>query len=154
MVTPSTSWPIRPASRCGWRAGAEAVFAAVAGEVAERVVELNHPEQLGERNDAIAITVGHVDAGIVSFSLAFRAHHLRLERKTVGAHVYFLEVISSEITGSETYVHLKYGGGTWTMLTHGVRDFTPGSHITVYLEPEDVMRFHTNGVAMAPREAA
>ncbi len=80
--------------------------------------------------------------------LAFRAHHLRLQRKTVNAHVFHLPVLSTEITGSETFVHLDYGPQRWVMLTHGVHRFEPGSKVTVYLEPDDVMRFHTNGVAM------
>ncbi len=88
-------------------------------------------------------------------TLAFRAHHLRLARKTVNAHVFHLPVLSSEITGSETYVHLDYGPQRWVMLAHGVHRFEPGAKLTVYLEPDDVMRFHTNGSAMvATPEAA
>jgi glycerol transport system ATP-binding protein len=88
-------------------------------------------------------------------TLAFRAHHLRLERRTADAHAYHLTVLSTEITGSETYVHFDYGQQRWVMLTHGVHRFAPGSRLTVYLEPADVMRFQSDGSAIAPaREAA
>ena len=83
-------------------------------------------------------------------TLAFRAHHLRLQRKTPNAHVFHLPVLSTEITGSETYVHLDYGPERWVMLTHGVHRFEPGANVTVYLEPEDVLRFLADGTAMAP----
>ncbi len=81
--------------------------------------------------------------------LAFRAHHLRLQRKTPNAHAYMLKVLSTEITGSETYVHLDYGPSQWVMLAHGIHTYAPGSQLTVYLEPEDVLRFHSDGSAMA-----
>ncbi len=83
-------------------------------------------------------------------TLAFRAHHLRLRGRTVKAHVFQLPVLSTEITGSETFVHLDYGPERWVMLTHGVHRFEPGSRLTVYLEPEDVLRFDAVGRAIAP----
>ena len=88
-------------------------------------------------------------------TLAFRAHHLRPQRKTADAHAFNLEVISTEITGSETYVHLKHADQVWVMLTHGVQTFSPGTQVSVYLEPADVMQFSADGRAMtAVREAA
>ncbi len=78
-------------------------------------------------------------------TLAFRAHHLRLDRQTPEAHAFTLDVLSSEITGSETYVHLKHGAHRWVMLAHGVHAFEPGARQTVYLEPADVMGFDANG---------
>ena len=86
--------------------------------------------------------------------LAFRAHHLRLQRRTQNADVFDLPVLSTEITGSETFVHLDYAPQRWVMLTHGVHRFEPGSRVTVYLEPEDVMRFNANGLAMASASEA
>ena len=34
------------------------------------------------------------------------------------------------------------------MLAHGVHAFAPGSQLTVYLEPDDVLRFRADGSAM------
>ena len=88
-------------------------------------------------------------------TLAFRAHHLRPQRKTPDAHAFSLEVVSTEITGSETYVHVKFADQVWVMLTHGVQVFTPGETISVYLEPVDVMQFDADGRAMTTiRKAA
>ena len=88
-------------------------------------------------------------------TLAFRAHHLRPQRRTAEAHAFNLEVVSTEITGSETYVHLKHGDQVWVMLTHGVQVFAPGAQVAVYLEPADVLQFDAEGRAMtAQRKAA
>jgi len=88
-------------------------------------------------------------------TLAFRAHHLRLQRRSPDAQAYTLEVVSTDITGSETFVHLKHGGLRWVMLTHGVQPFESGASVTAYLDPADVMRFAADGAALAPaREAA
>ncbi len=81
-------------------------------------------------------------------TLAFRAHHLRLQRKSPSAHAYTLKVVSTELTGSETYVHLDFNGQNWVMLAHGVHAFTPGEILTVYLEPADILMFDANGAAL------
>jgi len=82
-------------------------------------------------------------------TLGFRAHHLRLQRKTSNAHAYTLKVLSTEITGSETYVHLDHGAQPWVMLAHGIHAFAVGSQLTVYLEPDDILRFSADGAAIA-----
>jgi glycerol transport system ATP-binding protein len=88
-------------------------------------------------------------------TLAFRAHHLRLQRRTPDAHAYSLEVVSTDITGSETFVHLKHGDLRWVMLTHGVQAFEAGASLTVHLDPADVMQFAADGSSLSPaREAA
>ena len=88
-------------------------------------------------------------------TLAFRAHHLRLQKRTADAHAFNMEVVSTDITGSETFVHLKQGDLRWVMLTHGVQVFATGAPVTVYLEPADVMQFAADGAALTPaREAA
>ncbi len=88
-------------------------------------------------------------------TLAFRAHHLRLQKRAPEAHTFNMEVVSTDITGSETFVHMKQGDLRWVMLTHGVQVFATGAPVTVYLEPADVMQFAANGAALTPaREAA
>ena len=50
---------------------------------------------------------------------------------------------------------MKYADQVWVMLTHGVQSFPPGTQISVYLEPADVMQFSADGRAMTTvREAA
>jgi len=83
-------------------------------------------------------------------TLAFRAHHLRLQRKSPAAHAYTLKVLSTELTGSETYVHVAFGSLKWVMLAHGIHAFTSGDTLTAWLEPADILTFDANGATLAP----
>ena len=58
----------------------------------------------------------------------------------------------TEITGSETFVHLEHHGERWVGLVHGVQNLSPGQDLTVYLDPAHVYLFATDGalVAAAP----
>jgi glycerol transport system ATP-binding protein len=57
-------------------------------------------------------------------------------RHTIAVHAL---VGTSEITGSETYMHVsvEMGGGKvhWVVLTHGVHRVNNGDAITLYLDP-------------------
>jgi ABC-type multidrug transport system fused ATPase/permease subunit len=53
----------------------------------------------------------------------------------------------TEITGSETFVHLDHHGDRWVGLVHGVRDLAIGSELTVYLDPSHVYIFSKDGNA-------
>jgi glycerol transport system ATP-binding protein len=89
-------------------------------------------------------------------TLAFRAHHLRAGPGSARALSFKVTVISTEITGSESFVHVSFGGQRWVMLTHGVHIHSPGAALDVHIEPEHVMAFDATGKALAParREAA
>jgi glycerol transport system ATP-binding protein len=58
----------------------------------------------------------------------------------------------TEITGSETFVHLDHHGERWVGLVHGVHDLAIGATLQVYLDPAHVYVFAQNGqiVAAAP----
>jgi glycerol transport system ATP-binding protein len=68
-------------------------------------------------------------------TVAFHPHHLGLSAQTPnaarlpGAHAV------SEITGSESFVHLDYEGVRWVMLAHGIHDIEPDTDIEVFLDP-------------------
>ncbi len=81
-------------------------------------------------------------------------HHLRLGEGGPRALRFTLKVISSEITGSESFVHLGFGDTRWVMLAHGVRIYPTGTTLTAYVDPERVMTFDQDGLAVTLREAA
>jgi glycerol transport system ATP-binding protein len=60
----------------------------------------------------------------------------------------------TEITGSETFVHLDHHGERWVGLIHGVRALEPGSDLRVYLDPAHVYVFETGGALVAPASYA
>ncbi len=75
---------------------------------------------------------------------AIRPHHLSLSASDKHNIPIQAEVGTSEITGSETYVHVKTGGQRWVVLTHGVHRVTPGEQITLYLDPLSIFLFDSN----------
>ena len=69
------------------------------------------------------------------YAMAFRPHHASLTQFG-GYDVPVSGTIStSEITGSETYIHMEVGEQHWVVLTHGVHQVRSGDPITVYLDP-------------------
>jgi len=101
-----------------------------------------------------ASTDAPLEAG--DYTLAFRAHHASLTA-TDNYRVPVEGVIStSEITGSETYIHATVGQSHWVVLTHGVRTVNSGDAITVYLDPSRYYLFSSSDGALkqAPRLAA
>jgi glycerol transport system ATP-binding protein len=89
-------------------------------------------------------------------TLAFRPHHLRPGMGSASALPFNVAVISTEITGSESFVHVSYGAQRWVMLTHGVHVYPAGAQLDVHVEPEHVMAFDAAGRSLDParREAA
>ena len=86
-----------------------------------------------------------------AYTLAHRPHHLSLRP---GGAALPAEVTVTEITGSESFVHLTCAGEAWTMLTPGVHPIDDGSAITVHLNTARLMAFREDGSAAAPERMA
>ena len=59
-------------------------------------------------------------------------------------------VAVTEITGSESFLHLDHGSDRWVGLVSGVHDYAPGTDLTVWLDPAHVYVFAENGALVAP----
>lgn len=79
------------------------------------------------------------------YTLGFQPHHLMLQSVSPGAAAMKADVTVTEITGSESFVHLMFEGRRWVLLTHGIHDFPIGTQIEVFLDPRHVMVFDANG---------
>ena len=79
------------------------------------------------------------------FRAGFRANHLR----TVAApalHVGFsATLLATELTGSETFIHVDALGEKWIGLVHGVPRFEIGQILDVYLDPKELFYFDQEG---------
>jgi glycerol transport system ATP-binding protein len=86
------------------------------------------------------------------YMAGFRPNHLELSPHVAGAIEFHAKLTVTEITGSETFVHLDYQGNPWVGLVHGVQSLTPGQPITVYLDPAHIYIFDQDGalVSAAP----
>jgi glycerol transport system ATP-binding protein len=84
----------------------------------------------------------------------FRPNHLELERHNGGLLEFTAQLSVTEITGSETFVHLDHHGERWVGLVHGVRDLSIGAQLLVYLDPAHVYIFAEDGALVAPASYA
>ncbi len=113
--------------------------------------------EIEKRGDAVRFSEGHeVPASTLGRDLAdgtyiagFRPNHLSLEDRETGLS-FDTRLVVTEITGSETYVHIDHDKGRWVGLVHGVRHLEPGQPLRVHLEPRHVYLFDAKGHLVQP----
>ncbi|MGX1325009.1 glycerol transport system ATP-binding protein [Bradyrhizobium sp. USDA 377] len=76
-----------------------------------------------------------------TYRVGFRAHQLGLANGEADRHAFHATVTVTEITGSESFVHLTRDGLNWVAVLHGVHEFEPGQTIDAVLDPNDVFVF-------------
>ncbi|MGK9051378.1 ABC transporter ATP-binding protein [Xaviernesmea oryzae] len=86
-------------------------------------------------------------------TVAFHPHHLGFSQQTPEAAKLNARVQISEITGSESFVHLEYDGVKWVMLAPGIHDIDPDTGIDVFLDTRHLMAFGSDGRAIAAAAA-
>ncbi|MFQ6551430.1 ABC transporter ATP-binding protein [Aestuariibius insulae] len=96
-----------------------------------------------------------VPAGLTALSdgaymAGFRPNHLELHQHVSNAMTFETQLVVTEITGSETFVHLDHHGERWVGLIHGVQQLTLGQKLPVYLDPSHVYVFATDGTLVSP----
>lgn len=84
------------------------------------------------------------------YMAGFRPNHLEIREHTPDAMSFTATLRVTEITGSETFVHLDHHGDRWVGLIHGVHDLPLGQDIPVYLDPSHVYIFGEDGSLVAP----
>lgn len=77
------------------------------------------------------------------YRIGFRAHQLAVANNVAGYHSFPATVSVTEITGSESFVHLKQGDSNWVAVLPGVHEFEPGHQLEAALDPNDVFVFDT-----------
>ncbi|WP_440637830.1 ABC transporter ATP-binding protein [Bradyrhizobium sp. PUT101] len=75
------------------------------------------------------------------YRVGFRAHQLALANGEADRHAFHATVTVTEITGSESFVHLTRDGSNWVAVLHGVHEFEPGQTLDAVLDPNDVFVF-------------
>ena len=84
------------------------------------------------------------------YTIGFQPHHLSLAGSGPGAVPVSARVTVTEITGSESFVHLEFAGVSWVMLTHGIRNFQAGETIEVFINSRHMLVFDEQGRSAAP----
>ena len=80
-----------------------------------------------------------------AYTAGFRANHLHLYATSPQAVEFPCTVGITEITGSETFLHLAHGTARWVALVHGVHSLTPGDKVRMWLDPNHVYAFDGAG---------
>ncbi|MFK7853517.1 MAG: ABC transporter ATP-binding protein [Granulosicoccus sp.] len=80
------------------------------------------------------------------YIMAVRPHHIALQSESTQTSTVPAVVSSSEITGSETFIHIQADQENWVLLTHGVHRFDKGDDLLVHLDPSRFYIFNTDGV--------
>ena len=88
------------------------------------------------------------------YRAGFRANHLELSPHVAGALEFPCRVAVTEITGSESFLHLHHGSDRWVGLVGGVHDLATGAQVSVWLDPAHVYVFAEDGALVAPASYA
>jgi glycerol transport system ATP-binding protein len=96
-----------------------------------------------------------------TYHFGARAAHLFVHRQHDDDVTFQAKVTLSEISGSETFIHVDFGQDhDWVCQEEGVHSFELGEKTDVFVNPRDVYAFDTDGWLVAspqrekPRQAA
>lgn len=100
----------------------------------------------GERASAAGL-YERLDDG--AYKVGFRAHQLAVGGAGAGRHAFATTVSVTEITGSESFVHLARDDYNWVAVLPGVHEFLPGQQLDAVLDPNDLFIFDQTGRLVA-----
>ncbi|MBQ2262809.1 MAG: ABC transporter ATP-binding protein [Loktanella sp.] len=89
-----------------------------------------------------------------TYRAGFRPDHLHLTAQARDGLQFACTLRVTEITGSETFVHLDHAGDRWVGLIHGVHHLEFGTPIHVWLDAAHVYVFSETGELIAPASYA
>ncbi len=78
------------------------------------------------------------------YTIGVRPHHMLLEKPRGKAMKLDCKVSTTEITGSESFIHLQCEGAHLVALIHGVRRVEIGDHLPAYLDQKSLFIFDQN----------
>ena len=85
-----------------------------------------------------------------AYQAGFRPDHLHLGAQGRDGLHFRCRLKVTEITGSETFLHLDHGADRWVGLIHGVQELQFGAPIEVWLDAAHVYVFAESGELVAP----
>lgn len=88
------------------------------------------------------------------YNAGFRPNYLELNKHSENAISFSARLNITEITGSETYLHMSHDRQQWVGLIHGVHDLQTGKDIEVYLDPCHIYIFAKDGQLELPASYA
>src|SRR3979490_425090 len=83
------------------------------------------------------------------YRVGFRPHQLEVANGLAGRHAFQATVTVTEITGSESFVHLNRDSSNWVAVLQGVHEFPPGHVLDAVLDPDNLFVFDPAGRLVA-----
>jgi glycerol transport system ATP-binding protein len=100
----------------------------------------------GERAPANGLYRDLADGG---YRVGFRAHQLMAASGKNERHSFATTVLLTEITGSESFVHLKCDSANWVAVMRGVVEYAPGDRLDAEVDPANLYIFDLSGRLVA-----
>ncbi|MBB1094323.1 ABC transporter ATP-binding protein [Rhodopseudomonas palustris] len=88
------------------------------------------------------------------YTIAFRPHHLYLNRTSDRAIGVKAKVVVTEITGSESFVHVDVAGIRWVLLAPGIHNFAVHETIEIFMDPDQFYVFDRDDALVVTPETA
>jgi len=89
-----------------------------------------------------------------AYTLAFRAEALKLGPEAEGKYGFTGTVTVTEVTGSESFIHLDAGSGAWVAVVPGVHEALQGERLALHLDPRSGFVFDRLGERANPATLA
>ena len=80
----------------------------------------------------------------------FRPNHVKLDKGRADSLEFITKLAVTELTGSETFIHLNHQEDKWVGLINGVHNLELGIALSVYIDPRHIYIFSENGDLVAP----
>ncbi len=100
--------------------------------------------------EEIAVPQHLAAAPEIECTIGFHPHQLAVAARAGKRDCLNARVVVTEITGSESFVHLAHGPDRWILLAPGVRGYEPDSEVTVHVDTRHLMAFDPSGRSLAP----
>jgi glycerol transport system ATP-binding protein len=79
------------------------------------------------------------------YTLGLRPHHVTPERSAKTSGAFTGRVLVTELSGSESIIHVETGGSTWVSQSHGIHAFEVGASATLHADLDQALFFGANG---------
>ncbi len=83
-----------------------------------------------------------------TYTVAFQPHHLSLTRRSKEAVPLSARVLVTEISGSESFIHVGFADVRWVLLAPGVHDIEADRTIEMFIDPRQLLVFDESGRAV------
>ena len=143
QVGPTADLYRQPANLDAARVFSDPPLNELAGEKAGPTIVLGN----GRRLPAEGIVPGLPDG---PYRIGFRSDAVTIGGSEPGRPTFPGTVAVTEINGSESFVHVDTGLGTWVCLVEGLHDWEPGQTVDVQLDLSRAFVFAANGERVQP----